>query len=53
MVLVAPESEVQVSRLSKLVLWESIAAVVALVTNPDLFTLFPFQCFGQLAALCS
>ena len=53
MVLVAPELEVQISQLPKLVLRESIAAVMARVNNAESLPFSPFQRFGHLAALCS
>ena len=53
MVLVAPESEVQVSQLPKMVFWKSIAAVVAIVRNAHSFPLSSFHRFGQLVALSS
>ena len=53
MVLVAPESEVKVSQLLKLMLQESIATVITLASNANLFPLSCLMRFRQLIALCS
>ena len=51
MMLVAPESEVKVSQVPKLVLRESITAILALVSNANSFPLSVFQRVCSLVLL--